>query len=170
VFGGKVACWGGGGVKLMKVSTYKSTRCCNPEDQHRHLHRRKNLTSQRNDRAYTVHICPQLDPITSQLNPVRRPSFTPYLFYVRFNIILQTAHRSSKWTFHFCMHFKFPSCLLNLYVPPISPSPYSNNGPIFWRITIQKLYIISLQICPSFCAAFRFLDRRREDENFWIQW
>jgi hypothetical protein len=27
------------------VSTYKSTRRCNPEDQHRHLHRRDNLKS-----------------------------------------------------------------------------------------------------------------------------
>jgi hypothetical protein len=45
---------------------------------------------------YRVHTSPPLDPILSQLNPVRH--IDPYLPKVHFNVILPPTHRSSQWS------------------------------------------------------------------------
>jgi hypothetical protein len=46
-----------------------------------------------------VHKSPPLDPILSQLNPVR--PIDPYLPKVQFNVILPSTPRSSQWSLAF---------------------------------------------------------------------
>jgi hypothetical protein len=48
---------------------------------------------------YRVHISPPLDPILSQLNPVRL--IDPYLLKDHLNVILPPTPRSSQWSLAF---------------------------------------------------------------------
>jgi hypothetical protein len=72
---------------------------------------------------YRVHTSPQLDPILSQLNPVR--PINPYLLKDYLNVILPPTPRSSQWSLAFGPPNQNP---LNTpppcvpHVPPISSS------------------------------------------------
>jgi hypothetical protein len=82
------------------VSTYKSTLCYNPEDQHRHLHCRENFRA-----YYCVHTISLLDPFLSQMNPFH--TLLSRLFY----FAVPSMPRSSKLSVPFRFYKYSPICI-----------------------------------------------------------
>jgi hypothetical protein len=99
---------------------------------------------------YRAHTSSPMDPILSQLNPVR--PIDPYLAKVRLNVILTPTPRSSQWSLTFGLPNQNPvntsplpdACLMSR---PPHPPWFNHPNDIRWRIWDMKF--ITVQFSPQ---------------------